>query len=92
MLAKALAHYFEAKLLLLDITDFSLKVKILNFISVFVGFSSLESRTNTCVWFRFRANMGLLSRNLYESLKRCHFYLVFVHEIKFMIPFVVLGF
>lgn len=26
MLAKALAHYFEAKLLLLDITDFSLKV------------------------------------------------------------------
>ncbi|GLJ38246.1 hypothetical protein SUGI_0778610 [Cryptomeria japonica] len=27
MLAKALAHYFEAKLLLLDITDFSLKVQ-----------------------------------------------------------------
>lgn len=26
MLAKALAHYFEAKLLLLDVTDFSLKV------------------------------------------------------------------
>lgn len=25
-LAKALAHHFEAKLLLLDITDFSLKV------------------------------------------------------------------
>lgn len=27
MLAKALAHYFEAKLLLLDINDFSLKVQ-----------------------------------------------------------------
>lgn len=26
MLAKALAHYFEAKLLLLDLTEFSLKV------------------------------------------------------------------
>lgn len=26
MLAKALAHYFNAKLLLLDVTDFSLKV------------------------------------------------------------------
>lgn len=26
MLAKALAHYFESKLLLLDVTDFSLKV------------------------------------------------------------------
>lgn len=33
MLAKALAHYFEAKLLLLDVTDFSLKVsgRALNF-------------------------------------------------------------
>ena len=28
MLAKALAHYFEAKLLLLDVTDFSLKVSV----------------------------------------------------------------
>lgn len=28
MLAKALAHYFEAKLLLLDVTDFSLKVSL----------------------------------------------------------------
>jgi len=28
MLAKALAHYFEAKLLLLDLTDFSLKVSV----------------------------------------------------------------
>lgn len=28
MLAKALAHYFEAKLLLLDVTDFSLKVGV----------------------------------------------------------------
>ncbi|TKY60680.1 AAA domain-containing protein isoform X3 [Spatholobus suberectus] len=27
MLAKALAHYFEAKLLLLDLTDFSLKIQ-----------------------------------------------------------------
>lgn len=27
MLAKALAHYFEAKLFLLDVTDFSLKVR-----------------------------------------------------------------
>lgn len=26
MLARALAHYFNAKLLLLDVTDFSLKV------------------------------------------------------------------
>ncbi|KAL5719765.1 hypothetical protein ACHQM5_012506 [Ranunculus cassubicifolius] len=29
MLAKALAHYFEAKLLLLDVTDFELKVHAL---------------------------------------------------------------
>lgn len=28
MLAKALAHHFEAKLLLLDIADFSLKVVV----------------------------------------------------------------
>ena len=28
MLAKALAHHFDAKLLLLDITDFSLKVNV----------------------------------------------------------------
>jgi uncharacterized protein (DUF2062 family) len=28
MLAKALAHYFEAKLLLLDATDFSLKASL----------------------------------------------------------------
>jgi hypothetical protein len=28
MLAKALAHFFDAKLLLLDVTDFSLKVSI----------------------------------------------------------------
>lgn len=28
VLAKALAHYFEAKLLLLDLTDFSLKVSV----------------------------------------------------------------
>ncbi|KAL2337233.1 hypothetical protein Fmac_011679 [Flemingia macrophylla] len=27
MLAKALAHYFDAKLLLLDLTDFSLKIQ-----------------------------------------------------------------
>lgn len=26
MLAKALAHYYEAKLLLLDVTEFSIKV------------------------------------------------------------------
>lgn len=31
MLAKALAHYFEAKLLLLDVNDFSLKVSICHF-------------------------------------------------------------
>lgn len=31
MLAKALAHFFDAKLLLLDVNDFALKVsKILN--------------------------------------------------------------
>lgn len=28
MLAKALAHYFDAKLLILDISDFSLKVNV----------------------------------------------------------------
>jgi len=28
MLAKALAHFFDAKLLLLDVTDFYLKVSI----------------------------------------------------------------
>lgn len=28
MLAKALAHYFEAKLLILDFSDFSLKVNV----------------------------------------------------------------
>ncbi|XWS48865.1 hypothetical protein CRYUN_Cryun13aG0113200 [Craigia yunnanensis] len=31
MLAKALAHYFESKFLLLDVTDFSLKVSIAHF-------------------------------------------------------------
>ena len=31
VLAKALAHYFEAKLLLLDLTDFSLKVTMKSF-------------------------------------------------------------
>lgn len=35
MLAKALAHYFEAKLLLLDITDFSLKVYIHKLLGLF---------------------------------------------------------
>lgn len=35
MLAKALAHFFEAKLLLLDVTDFSLKVSLLNSIIFF---------------------------------------------------------
>lgn len=28
MLAKALAHFFESKMLLLDVTDFSLKVSV----------------------------------------------------------------
>ncbi|KAH1049176.1 hypothetical protein GYH30_019969 [Glycine max] len=37
MLAKALAHYFEAKLLLLDLTDFSLKIQSK------YGFSNMES-------------------------------------------------
>jgi hypothetical protein len=31
MLAKALAHYFESKLLLLDVNDFSLKVTFYSF-------------------------------------------------------------
>lgn len=36
MLAKALSHYFGAKLLLLDVTDFSLKVGLKNqFIFIF---------------------------------------------------------
>lgn len=38
MLAKALAHYFEAKLLLLDITDFSLKVYIHKLLDFFFFF------------------------------------------------------
>ncbi|KAG5030007.1 hypothetical protein JHK87_013521 [Glycine soja] len=38
MLAKALAHYFEAKLLLLDLTDFSLKIQ-----SKYGGSSNIES-------------------------------------------------
>lgn len=42
MLAKALAHYFEAKLLLLDITDFSLKVKFIHFITFLWGFFLFE--------------------------------------------------
>lgn len=33
MLAKALAHFFEAKLLLLDVTDFSLKVRLCNLLN-----------------------------------------------------------
>lgn len=32
MLAKALAHYFESKLLLLDVTDFSIKVTLIAYI------------------------------------------------------------
>jgi hypothetical protein len=45
MLAKALAHYFEAKLLLLDATDFSLKASlyccsllVLFFLPLFLSF------------------------------------------------------
>ncbi|XP_076951896.1 uncharacterized protein LOC143625465 isoform X2 [Bidens hawaiensis] len=41
MLAKALAHYFEAKLLLLDVTDFSLKVQSK------YGSSSKETRSTS---------------------------------------------
>lgn len=38
-LAKALAHYFQAKLLLLDVTNFSLKVSLgsfIEYVSMFV--------------------------------------------------------
>lgn len=39
MLAKALAHFFEAKLLLLDVIDFSLKVSLLkSIIFIFKSF------------------------------------------------------
>ena len=38
-LAKALAHFFQAKLLLLDLNDFSLKVKLICRDSIFLKFS-----------------------------------------------------
>jgi hypothetical protein len=54
MLAKALAHFFEAKLLLLDVTDFSMKVSIygcslclnLTFVQIvlMVGFIQIQSK------------------------------------------------
>lgn len=55
MLAKALAHFFEAKLLLLDVTDFSLKVSIWCFVVSYeilfcvliiwmVGFEQIQSK------------------------------------------------
>ncbi|GKV27006.1 hypothetical protein SLEP1_g36216 [Rubroshorea leprosula] len=43
MLAKALAHYFEAKLLLLDVTDFSLKI-----MSKYGGGSNKEASLKRC--------------------------------------------
>ncbi|KAL8196260.1 hypothetical protein R6Q57_025260 [Mikania cordata] len=46
MLAKALAHYFEAKLLLLDVTEFSLKVSTMKILS-----NSLKrSISETSLW------------------------------------------
>ena len=41
MLAKALAHSFEAKLLFLDVTDFSLKVGFFS-ISISRGFDAIS--------------------------------------------------
>ena len=38
-LAKALAHFFQAKLLLLDLNDFSLKVKLICRDSIILKFS-----------------------------------------------------
>lgn len=63
MLAKALAHYFGAKLLLLDVTDFSLKVSFVlamkhNCILCVLNFGGLF------VLHRFRANMEVLEMNL----------------------------
>ena len=46
MLAKALAHYFESKLLLLDITDFSVKV-------IFHGFSFYLIYLVAYIYFTF---------------------------------------
>lgn len=62
MLAKALTHYFEAKLLLLDVTEFSLKV-CLDSIFAFVHCSFLTLKlvfdmSSDWVFFcRFIANM-----------------------------------
>lgn len=51
MLAKALAHYFEAKLLLLDVTDFSLKVSCLS-LKITIGFfKEKNGQTPSCHQF-----------------------------------------
>ncbi|RWR93171.1 AAA+ ATPase domain-containing protein [Cinnamomum micranthum f. kanehirae] len=61
MLAKALAHYFEAKLLLLDVTDFSLKsfkrsISLEQMSSLFGSFSILPPREET------KTSKGMLRR------------------------------
>lgn len=58
MLAKALAHHLESKLLLLDITDFSRKVIIFIF-KLYLNW--IESTILTCPisLFRYRANMDV---------------------------------
>lgn len=61
MLAKALAHFFEAKLLLLDVTDFLLKVGGKRFRFSF-GFSLYLDVVGL---YRSRANMGVRTKNLW---------------------------
>ncbi|KAJ0736621.1 putative AAA+ ATPase domain, ATPase, AAA-type, core, AAA ATPase, AAA+ lid domain-containing protein [Helianthus annuus] len=61
MLAKALAHYFEAKLLLLDVTDFSLKVR-LRVIIIFLPFEFTNPLVLILV--RSKANMEVPIRKM----------------------------
>lgn len=70
LLAKALAHYFQAKLLLLDVTDFSLKVStykkpytVCTDLYMYVLFLVLLMFI-MLVLYRFRANMVLAIKHL----------------------------
>lgn len=57
MLAKALAHYIEAKLLLLDVPDFSLKVSRYNHSSLcFYTFMILKLSLG--IWLQIQSKYG----------------------------------
>ncbi|MFS7941938.1 putative AAA+ ATPase domain, ATPase, AAA-type, core, AAA ATPase, AAA+ lid domain-containing protein [Helianthus anomalus] len=62
MLVKALAHYFEAKLLLLDVTDFSLKVRLRCVIITFLPFEFTNPLVLILV--RSKANMEVPIRKM----------------------------